>query len=122
MILLTDTVDNVIGVSGMRFMNFLLLLGVVAVVGCGSEGGGTVDASSESNAFTEQIKASLQSISESGEIDAEMGLGELRTVAEDLKASDSAKGETILKELDALEALSSPDERKAKAKEIISTL
>ncbi len=106
----------------MRLIQFLLLLGVVAVVGCDSGGGGTVDASSESDAFTEQIKASLQSISESGEIDAEMGLGEIRTFAEDLKAADSAKGETVLKELDALEALSSPDERKAKAKEIISTL
>ena len=106
----------------MRFIKSLLLLGMVAVFGCGSEDSGTVVPSSESGLVAEQIKSSLQGIIESGEIDKEMGLEELCGLAEELKATDSAKGEAVLKELDALQALSTPDEIKAKAKEIADSL
>ena len=99
----------------MWMVRFCFLLGMVAVLGCGSET--RPPAEPEGDALTKEVKQALENVAETGE-----GLGEARGVLESLKEIDAAQADRISKDLDALEALSSPDEKKAKAKEIADKL
>lgn len=100
----------------MRFIAFLLVLGMVAVLGCqASETTTTVEEPGQ-----EQIKPALEAVAQSGVIDSSLMV--VREEAEAMKATDAAKAEELLKDLDELEALSDPEQIKAKAKEMAGKL
>ncbi len=105
----------------MNFLRMLLLCTVVAMLGCGSGPG------SDSEAVTpptvqpaDQAKAVLENVAQTGELGS--GIGELRPLFEQIKATDAAKGDALLSDLTALESSTSPDAAKAKAKEMLGKL
>lgn len=104
----------------MWLARFLFLLGMITVLGCGSGASAPPDADEAAAGLLDSVKSALQDVADSGEIGE--AFGEARGMTEELKETDASKADSILKDLDALEALTTPDERKAKAKEIISSL
>ena len=92
----------------------------VAMLGCGSGGPGPLDSDAQVDDLVEGIKSTLEGIAQDGQMGE--AFGEVRGMTDELKTIDSEKGGSISKDLDALEALSTPDEIKAKAKEIASKL
>ncbi len=100
----------------MWFIRSLLVLGALAVIGCG---GGETSTSVEPPG-QEQIKPALETVAETGVIDS--GLMTVREEAEAMKETDAAKADELLKDLDELESLSDPAEVKAKAQQMIDKL
>ncbi len=100
----------------MWFLRCLLLLSVVAVIGCAESG-----PTPTQNAMpaSDQAKSALQSVADTGQVDS--GLVIVRDQLESMKATDSAKAEELLKDLDELEKLSG-DAAKKKATEMIGKL
>ena len=98
----------------MVYLRILMLVAVVVVVGCRGSESESVDAP-EALPAAENAKAVLQEVSESGELGS--GMMALR---ESLESFD--EGKALLPDLDALEALSNPDEIMAKAKEMANKL
>lgn len=105
----------------MWFARFVLLLGVVVVLGCGSGAPKPPSAEEEADTLKQDMTMVLEDIAKTGDLE-EAGPDLRLMVEEGLRESDSAKADSISKELDALEALTSPAQIKAKAKEIISKL
>ncbi len=106
----------------MRSLKVLILLGLVAVFGCGGTGGGGGGTEPDPTASqtVQMIKSILEDVAESGEAEQ---AGELISyVEEDLAGEDAAKSESLLPEVKELEALTDPTEIKAKAKEILGKL
>ena len=101
----------------MRFVRILALLGLVAVLGCG---GGENATTVEEAPPDSQIQSALQSVAETGVVDS--GIMLVRAQLEVLKETDALKADALLKDLDALEASRSPDQVKAKAKEMLGKL
>lgn len=97
----------------MVFLRTLTLLSVVAIVGCGQEPAADVTPLEELPA-AQSAKAVLTEIAESGQVGS--GAMELR---ENLKELNQ---QAMVAELDALEAMSKPEEIKAKAKEMLKEL
>jgi hypothetical protein len=90
----------------MRFLSLLLVLGLVSAYGCGSSAPST-DVTPPGQ---EQIKPTLDS-----------GLMVVREELEKMQATDSAKADELLKDLDELETLSG-DAAKTKATEMLGKL
>jgi hypothetical protein len=99
----------------MRFLSLLLVLGLVSAYGCGSSAPST-DVTPPGQ---EQIKPTLESVVETGTIDS--GLMVVREELEKMQATDSAKADELLKDLDELETLSG-DAAKTKATEMLGKL
>ena len=97
----------------MSFVRIFLLLSMFAVLGCGPGAPAPVDADTQSDALVQALKEAL----ESGQ-----GFGEARGILSSLESVDAAKAASISAELDALDALTDPGEKAAKAKEIASKL
>ena len=103
--------------------NLLIVLGCLSMIGTTGCGGGGPD----NNAVikvdydaAKSIKESLESVKASGRLGSSFG-GVMISLA-DLKAKDSAKGESVEKLLNELTALKDPAKVKAKADEIIKSL
>lgn len=100
----------------MRYLQILALLFAAATFGCGGEGATSV----EVEAPNAQIQAALADVAESGQIDS--GIMLVREQLEMMRETEAAKADDLLKDLDALEGMSSPGSIKAKAKEMLSKL
>ena len=102
----------------MRFVKSLLLLSVVAVLGCDS--GPVADTTVQEDPLNQTIKGLLEQIVESGEIE---DLSEVRSyIEEDMLEVDEAKSALLMKDLEELQGMSSPAAIKAKATEMIGKL
>ena len=101
----------------MWFARLLLVLGMVALVGCGPK---ETTEQVEEPASQDQVKSALENVVETGEVDS--GLMTAREQLEAMQATDAAKAEELLKDLDALESLRDPAQIKAKAKEMVDKL
>lgn len=101
----------------MSIVRIFLLLGMVAILGCSSGAPVPVDANTEADGLVQEVKAALESIDEDGG-----GFAEVRGILSALEEVDAAKAESISNELDALDALTDPGEKQAKAKEIAAKL
>lgn len=101
----------------MRFARFFLVLGLVALLGCGPQ---ETTQRVEEPSGQDQVKSALENVAESGQIDS--GLMIVRDELEAMKATDAAKAEELLSDLDALQALTDPAQAKAKAQEMIDKL
>ena len=104
----------------MWFLRVLALLGMIAMVGCDAGAPPPQDSSSEADSLVEGVKSAVEGIAATGQIDE--GFQEAQSMASDLNDLDSAKGGSLVKDLQDLKALSSPAEIKAKAKEIAAKL
>jgi len=91
----------------------------LAVSGCG---GGPVDEkiAVPVSAIEANLRKALEGFEKSGELSS--GIGSLETDINGIRASDSAKAETLLKLFRELQGLKKPADIKAKAKEMISKL
>ncbi len=102
----------------MDFARFLLVLLVVCLAGCGS---GETTMSVEEAPAEDQIRSALQSVADTGMVDS--GLMVVREKLEEMKETDAAKAEALLKDLDQLESLRrNPAQARAKAQEMIQKL
>jgi hypothetical protein len=101
----------------MWLVRFLLVLGAVAVLGCGE---GVTTQPAQEAAPQQQIKSALETCAESGTIDS--GLMVVREQAEAMQETDPDKADALLKDLDELESLRDPAQIKAKAKEMLGKL
>ncbi len=99
----------------MWFIRLLFVLTFVTMIGCGGEQSTPV----QEAAPTDQVKSALQNVAESGMIDS--GIMTAREQLEGMKATDAAKAEGLLKDLDELEGLSAGAAKK-KATEMIGKL
>lgn len=97
----------------LRFNGFVQTLGAlligVSLVGCGG-----VESTAVTPPPPPQAKALLSDVANSGELGS--GASMIRDSLESLKATDAAKAEELLKELDELEKMSDAAKIKAKAK------
>ncbi len=99
----------------------LLLASVVCLAGCGAKTFDSVAVEQVAPAPTEQVKAVLQGVVQSGELGS--GTMELRPLIEQIKATDAAKGDRLLADLTQLEGMAgNPGAAKAKAQEMIGKL
>lgn len=101
----------------MVFMRFLVLVTLLAVLGCASE---TVTVDTPPPSEVTVIKDALGGVVETGELGS--GMMMLQDGLEKLKSSDPEKAETVGKAVEELKAVSDPAQRKAKAEEIIGLL
>lgn len=99
----------------MWFARILFVLSVVAIFGCDS--GSTLPVNDQE--APDQVKQALQSVADTGEIDS--GLMVVQEQLEEMKATDAAKAEELLKDLEELMGLSG-DAAKTKATEMIGKL
>lgn len=99
----------------MWFVRILFVLGVVAIVGCG----GTSSIPVKDQAAPDQVKMALQTVADTGEIDS--GIMVVQEQLEVMKATDAAKADELLKDLEELQKLSG-DAAKTKATEMIGKL
>lgn len=102
----------------MRLTVLFLLLGSVAVLGCGTARDTSEKVTPPSP--TSQIKSTLESYAQSGQLDS--GIMIVEEQAEKLKETDPAKAETVLKGVKELQAIKDPAKIKAKAKELADSL
>ncbi len=101
----------------MVFMRLLVLVTLLAVLGCASESV-TVDTPPTSEATV--IKDALAGVAETGELGS--GMMMVRDGLEKMESTDPEKAEKVSQAVEELKALSTPAERKAKAEEIIGLL
>lgn len=99
----------------MWLTRILVVLGLLVMLGCGS--GETVQSVTPP---TNQAKPVLESVSQTGVVDS--GLVVVREELEKMKATDAAKAEGLLKDLDQLERMTDVARIKAKAKEMAAKL
>ena len=104
----------------MWLARFFVLLGMVVLLGCGPESTATGGPESEADGLVDSVKSALQDVADTGQIGE--GFGEARGMTDELKETDPERGNKLSADLDALEALATPDERKAKAQEIVDSL
>lgn len=100
----------------MKFARIIMLLVALTLVGCGpAERTKKVQPPSAQ----EEITMCLQHVADTGEIDS--GLMVVRDKLAEMKATDAAKAEELLKDLDELEKTSG-DAAKKKASEMLGKL
>ncbi len=100
------------------FLSFMLLIGVLAVVGCG---GGSVDTPETStDSVTQIIKPILENLAATGDLEGAEELGSY--IEEDLAGVDQAKSDALLKDWRELQSMSGTAAIKAKAQEMLSKL
>ena len=102
----------------MTFLRIVVLLSLVALLGCQPESV-SVD-QPDALPAAENAKAMLEGVAETGELGS--GAMELRESLEEIKQTDAAKADPLLADLDALESLADPAAIKAKAKEMLDKL
>jgi Arc/MetJ-type ribon-helix-helix transcriptional regulator len=95
---------------------WLLLVGVIGLTGCG----GNVESEAVQPAGPPSVKPMLEEIAASGAVGS--GAETIREALTTLKASDAAKAEELLKDLDELEAMSDPSRIRQKAKAMADKL
>lgn len=100
----------------MAFARAIMLLLVACLVGCGPS---ETTQKVEQPAAQDQIKTTLQNVADTGEVDS--GLMVVRDGLEEMKATDAAKAEELLKDLDELEQ-SSGEDAKTKAQAMLGKL
>jgi uncharacterized protein YycO len=103
----------------MSFLRFASLLLAVAVV-CGCEGprGKAVKVTPPSH--VENAKSALKDMVSSGQTGSQIMM--VTESVQEIKKTDAAKGDALLKDLDELNKAKTPDEVKAKAKAMIDKL
>ncbi len=101
----------------MWWTRLIVVLGVVAVVGCQD---GTTSKSVEPPSATDQIKPTLETVAESGVLDS--GIMTVEEGLQEMKATDPAKAEELLKDLEELQGMQDPAQIKEKAQAMISKL
>lgn len=102
----------------MSFSKFLVLLAAIVMVGCPA--GQTEVGVQAPEAGTSEAKTLLEEIAETGEVSS--AVMTIREGLEALQATDAAKADGLLTELDELEAMSDAEAIKAKAKEMADKL
>lgn len=98
----------------------IVALGALALVlsGCGS---GTPSTRVEEPPAQDQIRSALEHVANTGVVDS--GLMLVREKLEEMKSSDAAKAEALLKDLAQLEKMGNqPAQAKAKAQEMLGKL
>ena len=103
----------------MWLVRIAFLLGMVVLIGCGP-GSTTEGPDAVSDSMVQSIKSALQDVAETGEMGE--AFGEARGMVAELKETNPEIGNKLSADLEAMENLSSPDEIKAKAKEIAEGL
>lgn len=98
----------------LRVRSGALVLAVVLLAGCGS---GSVPVTPPA---PPQAKAMLLEVAAQGQINS--GIMAIREDLERMKATDPTKAQTLLRDLDQLERMNSPQQIKAKAKEMADKL
>lgn len=102
-----------------RYRCFWVLVMAVLAVGCSSKEAGKGPAQQAPSA--NNAKAALQDVVKTGEVGS--GLDDVRIYLEELKKTDAAKADPLLKEFNALTGTAGkPDQAKAKAKDLLSKL
>lgn len=104
----------------MRMIHSVCLVLMLCCAGCDSGGGSSATDDSTLVGQSPPAKDMLLEIAQSGEVGS--GSMGLRESLEGMKATDSAKAEELLGDLDKLEGASSPDEVKRLAKEMADKL
>lgn len=97
----------------------LVLAGVSATVGCGSQNGEQIKATAAS--AIEQSKKLLQGAAESGQPVGSGGMILTEALAE-IEKTDAAKAKALQADVDAMMNASKPEDVKAKAKELLGKL
>ena len=98
-------------------LSLLLVLSVVTLFGCGGE---VETPETTEDSVTLTIRPILEKLAEDGDLEA---AGELQShLEEDLADVDEAKSQALLADWDEIQGMSSPDEIKAKAQEMIGKL
>lgn len=100
----------------MNLVRVLMLLFVVCLVGCGPS---ETTTRVEETPAQDQIEMGLKAVADTGMIDS--GVELVREKLEEMKQTDAAKAEELLKDLDELQKLSG-DAAKKKATEMIGKL
>jgi hypothetical protein len=101
----------------MWFSRLLLVLGMVALLGCGPQ---ETTEKVEALSSQSQVKAALETLAETGQMDS--GVMLIQEQLEAMKETDSAKATELLADLEALMPLKDPAEIKAKAQAMIDKL
>lgn len=96
-----------------------MLAAVLAVVGCSAEKPIKVQPPAALPAAA-SAKALLEEVAQTGQRGS--GLAQLRADLQQVKEADTAKGDALMKELDALEKAPDPETVKAKAKAMADQL
>ncbi len=102
----------------MNLLRFLVLLGAVAVVGCGPSA--QLSGTAEEKAPSDIVKETLEQIAESGQSGSEVGA--MMVALEEMRATDAATADALIEDGNALMATSDPEAVKAKAKEMLAKL
>jgi hypothetical protein len=100
----------------MWLKRFLAVLAVVMIFGCGPR----EEKQAVEPAGNEQIRPALEQVAESGVVDS--GLMVVREELEKMQSTDAAKAQELLKDLEELESMSSPDQVRNKAKAMLGKL
>lgn len=101
----------------MRFVRIFLLLGLVAVLGCGT--GPVADTTVKEEPLNQTIKGMLEAIA-AGDTEE---IAELQSyIEEDMMEVDEAKSAALMKDFEELQQMRSPAQIKAKATEMIGKL
>ena len=95
-----------------------LMLVVASLAGCGGAGDAPVNVTPP--ASTEQLKAALNDVAQSGQLGS--GGMVIEQEIETIRATDAAKADMLQKGYDELKAATSPEAAKAKAQELMSKL
>jgi hypothetical protein len=102
----------------MFFKRSLLMLGLVALVGCDA---GPVSAPPEDVDDTSfELRLMLEDAVETGRLAADFADSE--DIVAEIKAEDAAKGAELEADIKELQAMSDPEQIKAKAKEVLGKL
>lgn len=105
-------------VSVKSILSAALLAGLMLVVGCGPR---TPSQKVQPPSPKDEIRAALKSVAETGQVDSSLMLA--REKLEELKKTDAAKADALLKDLSELEKMGSqPQQAKAKAQEMLNKL
>lgn len=99
----------------MWLKRFCVVMGLLVMLGCGN--GETVQSVTPP---TNQAKQVLESVAQTGILDSGMVI--VQEELEAMKATDAAKAEALLKDLDQLQKMSDAPRIKAKAKEMAGKL
>ncbi len=97
---------------------YLTPLAFVVLVGCGPRPQAT--GSAEETLPAQTVRTTLEQLAETGQIGSEVWI--MMAALEEMKATDAAKAEALLKDADQLMSAPGPDAVKAKAKEMLAKL
>jgi hypothetical protein len=100
------------------FLSLMLLVSVLALVGCG--GGSAVTPETTTDSVTEIIKPLLERLAETGDL---QGAEEVKSyIEEDLAGVDEAKSAALMKDWQEMQSMTDTAAIKAKAQEMLTKL